>query len=175
MSDDCDPWLSFFVEITFEDPENYDNHEKGLLTFIRKGEGEIWEVAELSQPNPAYKPQKGWIVVDFNEKNSEELQKRMGYLLLDGIFEEEKIEEGVQKLLLKEDTEGAKDMLKRIGEYEEFSYIEKIGSDWMEIPNGWEEIEMTGRILADLVINMKMLGGIQGNLKKLIGKVSRII
>ena len=170
LSEDCDPWLSFIVEVAFDDPDTYNDHEKGLLTFIRKGRGEVWDLAQLAYPNPDYKPPIGWKVIDFNAENNEEMQKRMGYLILDGTFDEDKFEEGVQKLLLKEDTEGKEDMTVKIGCYEEFSYIEKILGDWMQIPEGWEEIELSGRILADLSINKTMSADIQGDRKKLIGK-----
>ena len=138
--------------------------------FIRKGNGEIWDLVQLSHPNRKYKPPIGWKEMDFNEENSEEMQKRMGYLLLDGNFDEEQLEQGIQKLLVKEDTEGIENIVGKIGNYEEFSYIEKIDFEWMEIPSGWEEVELTEQILADISINNTVLEDILGGRKKLIGK-----
>ena len=95
----------------------------------------------------------------------------MGYLLLDGNFDEEKYEKGVQKLLLKENTEGIEENALNTGDHGEYSYLQRIGGDWMDIPDGWEEIELDAGILSDLTINHPMLEEMKQEEKKLIGKM----
>ena len=74
LTDDCDPWFAFIVQMTFEDSKNYKDHDRGLLTFIKKGAGEIWDLVELPQSNPNYKPPTGWKIMALNEQNVGELQ-----------------------------------------------------------------------------------------------------
>ena len=66
LHDDCPPWLTFLVQvksskilgrivhcclthpqITFEDSRAYTDHDRGLLTFLRRSNGEDWRFEEV--------------------------------------------------------------------------------------------------------------------------------
>ena len=81
------------------------------------------------------------------------LDARMGHLLLDGVFDEEKYERGMIKLLrkppdeedeevrpvqapLQEDEDRARDAV----DFVEFNYTQMIGEEWLGMEAGWEEV-----------------------------------
>lgn len=100
LHDNCSPWLTFLVQITFEESRNYTDHDRGLLTFLKKGDAEDWRLEEVlmlhrSLPPPPFlllicTPSKvegkigdyqtpfGWEEVELNETNVAELQPRCG-------------------------------------------------------------------------------------------------
>ena len=47
LHDNCSPWLTFLVQITFEESRNYTDHDRGLLTFLKKGDAEDWRLEEV--------------------------------------------------------------------------------------------------------------------------------
>ena len=159
------------MSITFETSQNYIDFDRGLLTFIKKGVGEEWKLMEIRDENSEMEVPKGWKIVDINEDNIDKMRPRMGYLLLDSEFTEEKYWSGKLKFLLKESTERTTiEVVEQMARQRREKYDQI--KCWIDIPFGWEVIEFPNNHLNRLHLHSSMLRDFQAGRRKIIQKKS---
>ena len=168
ISDKTDPWFNFYVSIIFETSQNYIDFDRGLLTFIKRGAREEWQLKEIKEDDDTEIP-RGWKIVDINEDNIDKMRPRMGYLLLDAEFDEEKYWSGKLRFLLRESTERT-----TIEAVEQMTGPRRDKYDhiqcWVDIPFGWEEIEFPSNYLNRFNLNSPILRDFQAGRRKIIQK-----
>ena len=143
--------------------------DRGLLTFIKQGNGEEWELIEVNEDDSEMKTPKGWKIIDVDECNIDKMRPRMGYLLLDAEFDEEKYRSGTLKFILKESTERTPiEIIQQIGKCRREKY-DQIHC-WIPIPIGWEELKYSDQYIKGLNLHSPILRDFQAGRRKIIKK-----
>ena len=153
----------------FEISKNYMDFDRGLLTFIKQGTGEEWKLMEINENDSEIKTPKGWKIIDVDECNIDKMCPRMGYLLLDFEFDEEKYRNGTLKFMLKESTERSPiEIIQQIGKRRREKY-DQIHC-WNPIPIGWEELKYSDQYIKGLNLHSPILRDFQAGRRKIIKK-----
>ena len=169
ISDKSDPWFDFYVSAFFEKSKNYIDFDRGLLTFVKNGTGEEWKLLETDEQDSEIKIPNGWKMVGIDEHNIDKMRPRMGYLLLDAEFDEEKYKNGLLKFLLKESTERTSiENIQQIAERrcEKYDHIHC----WIPVPIGWEELKYSDKYTKGLNLHSPIMRDFQAGRRKIIKK-----
>merc|ERR1712126_470320 len=161
--DDFCAWEGFCFGYGMQDSKISTAMGDGLAAPVALGPGE-WRVCEGEVP-------PGWKVVEVSEANFGSFMPRLGYLLQDQNLDSDKFDDGRQKFILKESTEGTNKPQPPRTKYSKISIQMALGDGWTGSGDGMEEVDLTEQMMMDLEIEPKLIQAIKDKKQRIVGKV----
>ena len=116
-----------------------------------------------------WEPEEGWDEVALQVDNMMEYMPRMGYLFSDGVFDLERVAAKKQKFIVKGE-EIRRPNKPMESKYREFKFCMRVSDEWLGVGEGFEDVEMTEQIMADLELVPQFLQEVKMGEKKIMGR-----